>query len=221
VRSARPPRGGRTLALVLVGALVLAGLGVGAFLLARATIAADAVAADFRRTTAAGLAFSVPPEWTPRPGSGTTVAGAEVQGVLNGDPYPCGGAEYVRVFSGVALLAPGVPPAAAAEQVAREAGAALYRTAAGELGQVSTAPPRAVDAGGAPAQLVEARVLVAPDECQASEGLLLVLAVPVAEGTAVLVVSADSAGGPAGAPAVPDRAELDAVIASARPGGDI
>ena len=221
-RSAPPPRGGRALALVLVGALVLAGLGVGAFLLVRATIAGgDAVPADFRRTTAAGLTFSVPPEWTPSPGSGLTVAGAAVQGVQNGDPYACGGAEYVRVFSGVALLAAGVPPAAAAEQVAREAGAVLYRTGAGELAQVSTGAPRAVDAGGAPAQLVEARVRASPDPCLASEGLLLVLAVPVAEGTAVLVVSADSAGGPAGAPAVPGRAELDAVIASARPGGGI
>lgn len=214
--------GGRTVALVLVGALVLAGLGVGAFLLVRATIAGGAaVPADFRRTTAAGLTFSVPPEWTPAPGSGVAVAGTDLQGVQNGDPYACGGGDYVRVISGVALLAAGVPPAAAAEQVAREAGAVLYRTSAGELAQVSTATPRAVDAGGAPAQLVEAHVRASPDPCLASEGLLLVLAVPVAEGTAVLVVSGDSAGGPAGAPAVPDREELDAVIASARPGGGI
>ncbi len=221
---------------MLVGALVLAGLGVGAFLLVRATqgpgttdgpgavagpgVPAVPVPPDFRQVTAAGLTWSVPPDWTPGTPGGS-VAGVPLEGVFNGAPYECGGNPYLRGFTAVALVGAGVPPATAATQVAQEAGASFYQPTDGVPADVSTTAPRAVDAGGAPAQLVEATVRVSDDGCLATGGVLLVLAVPVAEGTAVLVVNGDTDGGPASAPPVPDRATLDAMIASARPAGGI
>jgi len=57
------------------------------------------------------------------------------------------------------------------------------------------------------------------DETLATGGTILVLAVPAAGGASVLVVNADTAGGPADAPPVPPRAVLDAVVTSARPEG--
>ncbi|MCX6466394.1 MAG: hypothetical protein NTW05_22800 [Pseudonocardiales bacterium] len=202
---------------------MLAGLGVGAFLLVRATTAdpAGTVPADFRPVTAAGLTWSVPPDWTPAPGSGGTVSGATLEGVHNGAPYECGGSSYLRGFTAVALVGAGVPLGAAAEQFAQEAGANFYRPADDVPPEVRTTPPRPVDAGGAPAQLVEATVRASDDGCLATEGVLLVLAVETAAGTAVLVVNGDTAGGPPSAPPVPDRATLDAMIASARPAGGI
>jgi hypothetical protein len=69
---------------------------------------------------------------------------------------------------------------------------------------------------------VEATVTVPVDDgCLATGGTILVLAVPTTgdggvPGTAVLVVNGDTVGGPASAPPVPDRAALDAMVASAR-----
>jgi hypothetical protein len=67
-------------------------------------------------------------------------------------------------------------------------------------GTVTEATVRARDRGG---------------DCDAAAGRVLVLAVPVSGGAAVLLVAGDTAGGPA-EPGVPEPAALDAVVASAR-----
>jgi hypothetical protein len=85
---------------------------------------------------------------------------------------------------------------------------------------VRVAAPRPVDVGGTPGQLAEVTVTTPVDDgCLATGGTILVLAVPAAGGSSVLVVNGDTAGGPVDAPPVPPRGVLDAMIASARPVG--
>ncbi|WP_300008906.1 hypothetical protein [Pseudonocardia sp.] len=224
----QPPRRerGRIVALVLVGALVLAGLGVGAFLLVRTTTAGggpgSTVPADFRTVATPALTFAVPPGWEDSADAAPTlVLGAELTGLTYGPAYSCDGGAYFRGVAGVAFVAGERPPAAVAEAFGRETGRRFYGSTGAEPG-VALSAPRPVDVGGTTGQLVEVAVTVPVDDgCLATSGTILVLAVPApgsgaGPGTAVLLVNGDTVGGPASAPPVPDRAALDAMVASAR-----
>jgi hypothetical protein len=209
-------------ALVLVGLLVLAGLGVGAFLLVRATTTGGGPAdppVALRDVTAGGLTFGVPDGWTPETSPGVTLAGLPVEGAHNGPAYECGGQTYLRGFTATLSVGLELPPGLTAEQLAQLAGTSFYSPADGAPVDVRVSDARAVDVGGVRGQLAEATVTVPDDGCLATGGTVLVLAVPVAGGTSVLVVNGDTAGGPPDAPPVPARATLDAMVASARPAG--
>jgi hypothetical protein len=203
---------------------VLAGLGVGTFLLVRTatTTGTDGptVPADFRTVATSALTFAVPPGWEDSIDSAPTlVLGAELAGLTYGPAYPCGGGTYFRGVVGAAFVEGERPPAAVAETFGRETGRRFYGSA-GEP-DVALSAPRPVDVGGTTGQLVEATITVPIDDgCLATGGTILVLAVPTsgggAPGTAVLVVNGDTVGGPTSAPPIPDRTALDAMIASAR-----
>lgn len=220
----RTPRG-PLVALVLVGVLVLAGLGVGTFLLVRTTTstppAPGPVPADLRTVSAGALSFGVPPGWEDAPiDQPPTVLGAELSGVTFGPAYDCGGRTYYRGVTGVAFAEGERPAQDVAAAFGREAGRQYYQTTTAEA-DVRLAAPRSVDVDRTGGQLVEATTTVADDGCLATTGTVLVLAVPATgpggvPGTAVLIVNGDTAGGPPSAPPVPDRATLDAMIASAR-----
>lgn len=223
-----PPRKerGRLVALVLVGALVLAGLGVGTFLLVRTTAGSgaappDDVPATFRTVTTGPLGFAVPPDWVddadPAP---YVVLGAELEGVTYGPRYDCDGRSYFRGVAGAAFVEGERPAEDVAEAFGRETGRSFYQSDTAEA-DVSLAAPRPVDVDGLPGQLVEVTAVAPDDGCLATDGTVLVLAVPTTgnggvPGTAVLIVNGDVAGGPPSAPPVPDRATLDAMVTSAR-----
>jgi hypothetical protein len=202
-------------ALVVVGLLVLGALGVGAFLLVRTTAVGPTVA--LRDVTGAGLVFGVPEDWTPAPGA--PAAGLPVEAAHFGPGYECGGSTFFRGFA-AALAAPGLPPDVAAQELGGLAGTSFYTRTGGVPAEVRVAAPRPVDVGGTPGQLAEVTVTTPVDDgCLATGGTILVLAVPAAGGSSVLVVNGDTAGGPVDAPPVPPRGVLDAMIASARPVG--
>ena len=90
---------------------------------------------------------------------------------------------------------------------------------------MTVAAPRPVRVAGpdgpVDATVSEVTAQLAPgaagDACAPTGGTVLALAAPVSGGAALLLVAGDTAGGPA-APAPPDRASLDAVLASVRLG---
>ncbi|GAA2572713.1 hypothetical protein [Pseudonocardia hydrocarbonoxydans] len=216
-----PARRGRLVALIAVGVLLLAALGVGGYLLVTRTSGGPVVPADFRPVSTSVLTYAVPPGWQDSASPGS-VLGAPLEGRVEGPAYECGGGRYLRGLVASAFVPGERPAAAVAAAFARETGSAFYSTADGALPEVRVSDARPFDVGGVPGRLVEATSRTpADDGCLATSGTVLLLAVPAAgpdgsPGTAVLVVNGDTAGGPADAPPVADRATLDAVLASAR-----
>lgn len=216
-----PARRGRLVALLAVGVLLLAALGVGGYLLVTRTSDGPAVPADFRPVTTPTLGYAVPPGWQDSAVAGS-VLGAPLEGRVDAPGYECGDGRYLRGMVASAFVPGERPAAAVATAFARETGSAFYSTAGGALPEVRVSDARPVDVGGAPGRLVEATTRTPVDDgCLATAGTVLLLAVPTtgpdgSPGTAVLIVNGDTAGGPADAPAIPDRATLDAVLASAR-----
>jgi hypothetical protein len=119
------------------------------------------------------------------------------------------------------LLPPGGDPPAAAARLARWFAAVAYGPADGRPAAVTASPPRPVrvpgPGGPVDGTVTEVTAGAPPDggSCAASGGAVLALAVPARGGTALLLVAADSGGGPPDPPAL-HRADLDAVVASAR-----
>ncbi|MBW0113612.1 hypothetical protein I4I84_33420, partial [Pseudonocardia sp. KRD-182] len=215
-----PRRRGRLVALVVVGVLLLAALGVGGYLLLnRAT--GTVVPADFRPITTATLSYSVPPDWVDSANSGS-VLGAPLEGRADAPGYECDGNQYYRGVIASAFVPGERPAAAVAAAFARETGSSFYVSAAGAPPQVEVSDARSFEVDGVPGQLVEATSRTPTDDgCLATEGTVLILAVPTAgpdgaPGTAVLVVNGDTTGGPSTAPPSPDRSTLEAVLASVR-----
>ncbi|WP_219416731.1 hypothetical protein [Pseudonocardia nigra] len=217
-----PDRRGRFAALLAAAAVVLAGLGTAtALILDGPEPAPQAPAVTAIRTPA--LTYEVPTDWTQGGTSVGNILGVDFTGVARGPAYECGGRSLVRGIAASAVLPGGVPADAMAGATARALAEGYYTSSTdGEPPEVSVSVPRAVDVGGIEGSLVEATARTAADDgCLATEGVVLVLAVPVttADGqvTALLVVNGDRAGGPGDAPPVPERAALDAIVASARP----
>ncbi|MBW0119611.1 hypothetical protein I4J48_30655, partial [Pseudonocardia sp. KRD-169] len=217
-----PPRRGRLVTLIAVGVFLLAALGVGGYFLIDLTSSGGAtVPADFRRITTSTLTYAVPPDWSDSPDAGS-VLGAPLEGRADAPGYLCGENQYFRGIIASSFV-PGERPAdAVATAFARETGSSYYRSSDGGTPDVQVSAPRPFEAGGVPGQLVEATSRTPTDDgCLATAGTVLLLALPTtgpdgSPGTAVLIVNGDTAGGPADAPPLADRATLDAVLASAR-----
>lgn len=217
-----PPRRGKLVALIAVGVLLLAALGVGGYLLVRDTSTGPvAVPAGFRPVTTSTLSYAVPPGWTDSPNA-LSVLGAPFEGRADAPGYSCDDAGYFRGVAASAFVPGERPAAAVAGAFARETGRVFYLAANGAVPDVRLSEARPVDVDGVQGQLVEATASTpADDGCLATNGVILLLAVPTtgpdgAPGTAVLVVNGDTAGGPATAPPLVERTVLDAVLGSAR-----
>jgi hypothetical protein len=192
-------------------AALLGVLAVGLLVLAGSVSGARTVSTPF-------LSYSPPAGWTADAAAAATPAGSALVGTAHGARYDCGGEHYLRGFAAAALLptdsAPDSGPSGRAERLARWFAAEAYRPAGG----ATVAPPRPVRVTG-PHGAVDATVTEltartdAHDGCPAVGGTVLVLAAPVSGGAALLLVAGDTDGGPAD-PAPPDRATLDAVLAS-------
>lgn len=220
-----PPPGRRRsplIPLLVVGALMLAGLGIGtALLLGAARQGQTSALVPIR---GAALTYGVPADWTTGGEPFGAAIGLEFTGVARGAAYECGGSPYVRGIVGSVLLPGSTPPQFAAVEAARLVAGQYYSAQDGAPPQVSVGPPRTVDVAGVEGTLVEAQARTARDDgCLATTGVVLALAVAVTgpggqPGTALLLVNGDAEGGPDDPPS-PDRATLDAIIASARPAG--
>lgn len=203
--------------LIAVAAVVvvLLGVGVGALLLTRD--GADAPA-GFREISTPHLTYAVPDDWADGSSSDSPpeVLGVPFSGIAEAPGYDCGGNRYLRGIVGSALVDRPAPPRAVAEAVARDLGAAFYSTADGP-GRVRISDSTDTAVGGARGVLVRANITApADDGCLATDGVLLVLAVPAGGGEiAVLVVNGDVTGGP-DTPPSPDAATLQAIVDSAR-----
>ena len=171
------------------------------------------------------LSYTAPAGWTADPASTSAPLDAPaLTGTTHGAGYDCGGEAYVRGYAAAALLpadaSAGSGPADRAARLARWFATASYAAADGAAPAVTVAPPRPVRVPG-PDGPVDATVTevtartVAGGGCAPSGGTVLALAAPVSGGAALLLVAADAGGGPA-EPAAPDRAALDAVLASVR-----
>jgi hypothetical protein len=169
------------------------------------------------------LSYAVPDGWTAdttdavaRPGTPVLV------GAAHGPGYDCGGESHVRGFAAAALLPTDASagPADRAERLARWFAATSYSTPDGAAPEVTVTPPRPAQLAG-PQGPVDGTVTeltaAAPGrgDCPALRGTVLVLAAPVSGGAALLLVAGDTEGGPP-EPGPPDRAALDAVLASVR-----
>jgi hypothetical protein len=148
---------------------------------------------------------------------------AVLSGVVHGPGYCGAGEPHLRGFAATTLLPPdaAVEPAVRAESLARWFAAASY--ADGTPAEVSVAFTRPMQVPGrdgpVAATLTEVTATAAGGDSDcAVEGAVRTLAAPVSGGVAVLLLAGDTGGGPS-APAVPERAALDAVIASVRLGG--
>jgi hypothetical protein len=197
----------------LLVAALLAILALGAFVLAGPVRGEPTVSTPF-------LAYSLPAGWTADATAAATPPTSTLVGVAHGPGYDCGGEHYLRGFAAAALLptgaAPDSGPTGRAERLARWFAAEAYPPADG----ATVAPPRPVRVTG-PRGTVDGTIIeltaqsTAHDGCPAVGGTVLVLAAPVSGGAALLLVAGDTDGGPAD-PVPPDRATLDAVLASAR-----
>jgi hypothetical protein len=173
------------------------------------------------------LSYTAPAGWTP--GARDTAAPLDapaLTGTVRGPGYDCGGEPRVRGFATAVLLpadaSAGSGPPDRAERLARWFAAASYSAPDGAAPEVTVAahrPLRVAGAGGpVDAVVVEATARAAPRPgCAPSGGTVLALAAPVSGGAALLLVGGDTDGGPA-EPAPPDRAALDAALASVRLG---
>lgn len=229
----RPDRG-RLVALLVIGAIVLAGLGVGTFLLVRtatsggsgpvASPQATATPVELRTVRTSAFTFDVPLDWQPTTNTNPSVfLGVTFEGVTVAPGYDCGGNNgYSRGIVSSAFVAGERPAASVASTFGQEIGRQYYTTSAGLAPTVTLSGARPVDVGGVEGQLVEATIRAAADDgCLAVGGVILLVAVPTtgpggAPGTALLVVNGDTEGGPATAPPNPDRAVLDAIVDGAR-----
>ena len=207
--------------MVVVGGVVLAGLGVGAFLLfgsARYGTAAGPVST----VRASGLDYDVPGDWTQGGAPLTTPFGIDFTGVARAPAYDCAGRSLVRGVVASALL-PSTVSAASITALTQALAEAFYTPPDRTRPEVAVDSARNVDVGGVQGRLIEATARTATDDrCLASEGTVLVLAAPTTgpdgkQAVALLVVNGDRAGGPIGAPTMVPRPVLDAIVASARP----
>jgi hypothetical protein len=206
---------------VAVGAVVLAGLGVGGYLLIGSrTGAAGAGPVALIQTPV--LSYDVPADWTQGGDPLTNPFGLDFTGVARGPEYSCGGRSFVRGIVASAVL-PGTVALTSVPALTQGLAQALYTPPDGSRPDVTAGAARPIDVGGVQGSLVEATARTATDDgCLATAGTVLVLAVPTT-GTdgkpamAVLLVNGDDAGGPPDAPPSPSRATLDAIVASARP----
>ncbi|MFC7618602.1 hypothetical protein ACFQV2_39990 [Actinokineospora soli] len=171
----------------------------------------------------ARLTYEVPKTWTAQEDSHPEVLGVRFGGAATYAPYPCGGQEYSRAFAVSAAVqstaGKELDPRETAERFAREFATRYFTGAA----------PGSADAGtsevdGRPAVLVSVPVRIDAEDpaCQATEGLVTVLAIDLGAsgaerkaGLALLVIVTDTAGGP-DEPVPPSEDDLRAVIASAR-----
>jgi hypothetical protein len=168
--------------------------------------------------------YTAPGGWAPEPGAEAPDESsfpAILSGVVHGPSYSCAGERHLRGFAATTLLPPdaAVEPAVRAESLARWFAAASY--ADGTPAEVSVAFTRPMQVPGrdgpVTATLTEVTATAAGGNsgCAAVEGEVRTLAAPVSGGVAVLLLAGDTRGGPS-APAVPERAALDAVSASVR-----
>jgi hypothetical protein len=223
-----PRRQGRVVAGRRLVALVAAGASALAMLL---VVAVHLWSVDGRAVSTPFLSYSAPPGWTPAPSGPEGQDGAApldvptLTGVVHGPVYACGGESHLRGFAAAALLptgpAAGTGPADRAASLARWFAAVSYAAPDGTAPEVTVAPPRPVRVDG-PTGLVDGsiteattRAAAGQDGCSATAGTVRVLAAPVTGGAALLLVAGDTGGGPP-EPAPPERAALDAVLASVR-----
>ena len=173
------------------------------------------------------LSYTAPAGWTADPvATSAPLDAPALTGTVHGAGYDCGGEAHVRGYAAAALLpadtSAGSGPADRAERLARWFATASYATADGAPPAVTVTPPRPVRVAG-PDGPVDATVsevtaqAAGIDGCVPPGGTVLALAAPVSGGAALLLVAGDTGGGPA-EPAPPDRATLDAVLASVRLG---
>lgn len=205
------------MALLLVGTMIVAGLGVGTYLLiGTAGPGREQVALTTIRTGT--LSYDVPAEWMQGDEPLDSSLGLDFAGVARGPAYECGGQSFLRGVVASTVVSSPVPAESVASTTARVLAAEYYVQRDGAAPAVAVGPARSIDVGGVPASLVEATAVTGTDDgCLATDGVVKVLAVPLgSDGVAVLVVNGDVAGGPAGAPPNPDPATLDAIVASAR-----
>jgi hypothetical protein len=203
--------GPRLVALLAVAALVLVAVTVGL------------VHAGTRTVTTPFLSYTAPAGWTAEPTDAAAPLDAPaLTGRVHGPGYDCGGDAYVRGYAAAALLpadaSTGSGPADRAERLARWFASASYGTP-GSAPELTVAPPRPVRVPG-PDGPVDATVTEVTTQAAgrgdcAARGTVLALAAPVSGGAALLLVAGEGNGGPA-EPAPPDRATLDAVLASVR-----
>ncbi len=217
------------MAVVLVAALVLTGIGVGTYFLTRSLApgaSTDTAAGELRTVRTSVLTFPVPADWEADPEPmPTVVLGVPLEGVTYGPAYECGGNGYFRGVAGAAFLGGELPAGDVAAAFGEETGNSYYTLSDGSPPDVEVGEARPRVVGGVDGQLVEVTSRTAADDgCLATTGTVLVLALPAtdltgAPGTAVLIVNGDVEGGPGSAPPVPARATLEAMIDGARLSG--
>lgn len=219
------PRRGRgpAVALILICLLVAVGLGTTTVLLLRQVAAGPpgtTSVAAVQTVRGPALTYQVPGDWTVAEQAGPEPdGGIALTGVADGPRYECGSADFVRGLAGTLVVPSGPDPGELASTVARDFATSGYQVNGPPEVQVGSPTPR--DVGGLDGVLVEATVVASSsDGCLATDGVVLALAVPLPDGasTAVLLVNGDLAGGPAEPPS-PQRADLDAIVDSARPTG--
>jgi hypothetical protein len=201
-------------------------------LLAVAVVVAALVVVAVARTsrgdtvTTPFLSYTPPPGWTTAPDdAGGGVDPPALTGVVHGPSYECGGDRFLRGFAAAALLPTDTAagPAELAERLARWFAATAYSAPDGAPPDMAVGPVRPVPVAGPDGAVrgaaveISVRAPAGRDACAATAGTLLALGAPSSGGTALLLVAADTAGGPA-RPALPDRATLDAALASVRLG---
>jgi hypothetical protein len=207
----RPEHTGRWIAgLSAVIVVVAAVLGSGIWLLLGSL--GPSVPAGYRAVDTPYLSYAVPADWTPVDGLATRTLGVEFTGGADAPTYTCRGDGYKRGMATSTLVDTQAEPAEAAADFAGRLGQSFYTDTAGHTPDVEVSAPRSVGSG----TVVEARVTTPVDDgCLATEGVVAVLAMPVASGgTALLVVNIDTVGGPSSS-ALPDPGIVDQVLASA------
>jgi hypothetical protein len=170
---------------------------------------------------ASGLSYQIPPTlWSIAPQVGTVGQVSLAQGAER-TAYTCG-QPVKRLLRGVlgSGSAPRTDPAAVAEAVAQAAATQYYGTGPTPptLNVGAARPVRRTTRSGAAVQgaLVVATARQHADKCLASQGEVLVLVLRLADRDGVLVVNADTGGGPTD-PAPATDTELRRIIATARP----
>ena len=170
---------------------------------------------------ASGLSYQIPPTgWSTNPQVGSVGSLSLGQGAERAG-YTCG-IPLERLIRGElgSGSAPRIDPAGLAESVAQAAATQYYSTG-GTPPQVSVGPAAPVQRRTARGQtlhgvFVTATVGQHADPCLATRGEVLVFVLQFPDHDAVLLVNADTGGGPASPPPATDR-ELRAIVGTATP----
>jgi hypothetical protein len=160
--------------------------------------------------------YATPADWqdSPEP-KDSGIANIQFSDVREVSTYDCGGSKYFRGFSASTVVQSKTGAELDPNKVATDFANAFATKYYGPTPKIDAPTPTSATVGGKKGATLTAKVTVTPTkpECEATNGEVAVVTVPVQGGVRVLVVVDDLVGGPANPKPLPDSTAED-ILAS-------